>query len=175
MIGDIDPITATGTFLGQFDPEPDDRGDLGIGHAHSRHDFQRLRLTGYGHGWAEGYSTITAALDGVTAQVVLTVTPVLRSLVVTPADPTVPMGESEGFTATGTFADNSTENLTTDVTWASANTATATISNAAGSTGLASALAIGTSSVSADLRGRDQLDVLDSQPRGPDVDLGVSS
>ena len=98
-------------------------------------------------------STITAALDGVTAQVVLTVTPVLRSLVVTPGGPTVPMGESEGFTATGTFADNSTENLTTDVTWASANTATATISNAAGSTGLASALAIGTSSVSATFEG----------------------
>ena len=104
-------------------------------------------------GVQKGTSTISAALDGITGTAVLTVTPALKSLAITPAAPTVPKGESEGFTATGTFADNSTENLTDDVTWASANTATATISNAAGSIGVASALAIGNSSISATFEG----------------------
>jgi hypothetical protein len=55
----------------------------------------------------------------------------LKSIAVTPANPTEPIGSSVQFTATGTFSDNTTKDITATVTWASSNTEAATI-NAAG-------------------------------------------
>ena len=77
----------------------------------------------------------------------------MQSIAVTPADPSVPSGETEQFTATGTYSDNSTQNLTSQVTWASATPSVATISNASGSQGLATGVATGTSTISATLNG----------------------
>jgi trimeric autotransporter adhesin len=83
-----------------------------------------------------GAVKITAALKGMTGSTGLTVTPaVLVSLEVTPATPSVPRGVSKQFVAMGVFSDHSTQNLTTQVTWASANTAVATVSNTQGSQG----------------------------------------
>ena len=68
---------------------------------------------------------------------VLTVTAAaLKSIAVTPANPSVSKGLTQQFTATGTFTDDSTQDLTSQVTWASATTAVATIT----SSGLASAV-----------------------------------
>ena len=67
----------------------------------------------------------------------------------TPANPSVAKGQTQQFTATGTYSDNSTENLTSQVTWASATTSVATITT----TGLASAVARGSSSITASLSG----------------------
>ena len=50
----------------------------------------------------------------------------LVSIAVTPANPSVANGLTQQFTATGTYTDNSTQNLTTVATWASANTGVAT-------------------------------------------------
>ncbi len=72
---------------------------------------------GLASGLAKGSAAISATVDGITGSTVLTVTPMLESIAVTPADPTVPKGETQAFTATGTFADNSTANLTNQVTW----------------------------------------------------------
>src|SRR6185369_10064344 len=81
---------------------------------------------------------------------VLTVTAAtLQSIAVTPANPSLAKGLTQQFTATGTFSDNSTEDLTAQVTWASATPATATID----SSGLATAIALGTSTISATLGG----------------------
>jgi uncharacterized protein YjdB len=103
---------------------------------------------------AAGSTTISAALSGVTGSTGLTVTaPVLESIAVTPANPSVPAGKTEQFTATGTYSDNSTQDLTSQVTWASATASVATISNASGSQGLATAVATGSSSISAALNG----------------------
>src|SRR5208282_228069 len=71
--------------------------------------------------------------------------PTLASIVVTPANPSIVTGSTQQFTATGVFSDESTQNLTSSVLWASSGVATATIS----STGLASALSAGTTSISA--------------------------
>ena len=57
--------------------------------------------------------------------------PTLQSIAVTPANPTIPTGGTQQFTATGTYSDDSTQNLTSQVTWTSSSTAVATI-NAAG-------------------------------------------
>ena len=79
-------------------------------------------------------------LNGVT-------TTTLTSIAVTPANPSIAPGTTEQFTATGTYSDNSTEDLTSQVTWASANTSVATIN----STGLATGVAMGTSTITATL------------------------
>src|SRR5574337_855768 len=83
-----------------------------------------------------GSTSVTAVSGGISGSTFLTVTPaVLVSLAVTPANPTIAKGANQQFTATGTYSDSSSQNLTAAVTWASSNTAIATVSNAAGSYG----------------------------------------
>jgi predicted extracellular nuclease len=97
-----------------------------------------------------GTSTITATLGAINASTTMTVTPaVLVSIAVTPGNPSISVGNTQQFTATGTYSDTTTQNLTTSAIWASATPATATISNAGGSEGLATALANGSSSITA--------------------------
>jgi hypothetical protein len=80
----------------------------------------------------------------------LTVTDaVLKSLDVTPKATSIPNGTTQQFAATGTYSDDSTRDLTNDVTWASSSTTVATISNADGNQGLASSVAPGTTTVTA--------------------------
>jgi hypothetical protein len=109
---------------------------------------------------AEGDNTITAAAilgQGqlrAEASVTVTFTPTsalaLTSIAVTPASPAnLAVGATQQFTATGTYADNSTANVTSQVTWASSNTGTATISAA----GLATGVAAGTTNITASLSG----------------------
>jgi plastocyanin len=108
-----------------------------------------------------GTSSISASLGGISGSTVLTVTPpVLQSIAVAPANPNVPKGKSEQFTATGTLSDASTQDLTSQVTWASATPAVATISSA----GLATTLTTGTSSISATLSGLSGSTVLTVTP-----------
>jgi YVTN family beta-propeller protein len=51
----------------------------------------------------------------------------LKSIAVTPANPTEPINSNLQFTATGTFSDNSTKDITSTVAWSSSNTDAATI------------------------------------------------
>jgi Bacterial Ig-like domain (group 2)/Galactose oxidase, central domain/Kelch motif len=64
----------------------------------------------------------------------------LISIAVTPNAPSAPKGLTQQFTATGTFSDTSTADLTSSVSWTSGTPASATIN---GSSGLANALAAG--------------------------------
>jgi 6-phosphogluconolactonase (cycloisomerase 2 family) len=97
-----------------------------------------------------GSTVISATLGSVTGSTTLTVTGVtLVSLSMTPSNPTVANGRSQQFTATGTYSDGSTANLTALVTWSVADPSIAAISNAAGSNGLATASAVGSTQVTA--------------------------
>jgi len=88
-----------------------------------------------------GSMTSNAAMLTVTAAGVT-----LKSIAVTPASPSIVAGNTQQFTATGTYSDNSTKNVTTSVTWKSSNTAFATIGAA---TGLATGVAAGTTQITA--------------------------
>src|SRR5207245_1934768 len=78
-----------------------------------------------------GTATSSATLQDTSRSLVLTVTAaVLQAIGVTPANPSVAKGTTKQFTATGTYSDSSTQDLTTQVTWTSATTSVATISNA---------------------------------------------
>ena len=74
---------------------------------------------------------------------ILHVIPALVSIKISPIGPSVHKGQTAQFTATGTFSDDSTQNLTGQVTWSLSSPSVASISNATGTKGLASALAIG--------------------------------
>jgi 6-phosphogluconolactonase (cycloisomerase 2 family) len=96
---------------------------------------------------ANGSSVITATLTGITGQTTLTVgTAVAVGLQVSPANPNAAVGTTVQFTALELLSNGLTQPLTGAVTWTSGTTATATI---AGTTGLAQALATGTSLIKA--------------------------
>ncbi len=107
---------------------------------------------GVASGVATGTARITAALGSVSGATDLTVTDAtLSSIAVTPAGRSVAQGVQVQYTATGTYSDNSTKNITADVTWTSSNTGVATVSNASGSKGLASTDATGSTNIGATL------------------------
>ena len=111
-----------------------------------------------------GTSTIAATSGGITANTVIAVTPALQSIQVTPADRSVPKGETEQFRATAVFANNSTEDITNQVTWASSNTVAAAVSNRSASYGIATGLATGTSTISAMFEGMTGSTILTVSP-----------
>jgi DNA-binding beta-propeller fold protein YncE/urocanate hydratase len=103
---------------------------------------------------AQGAVTVTATVGGISAATRLLVTPAtLVSIALTPASSTVADGDIQQFVATGTYTDNTTQDLTDSVAWMSSDGAIAAISNAAGSHGLATTVGVGTASVSAVLGG----------------------
>ena len=75
--------------------------------------------------------------------------PTLTSIAVTPLNPTIGIGASQQFAATGTYSDGSTQNLSNQVTWTSSNTLVATIDT----NGLATGVSTGTTTISAALVG----------------------
>ncbi|MGN6453430.1 MAG: Ig-like domain-containing protein, partial [Steroidobacteraceae bacterium] len=100
-----------------------------------------------------GVTHISATLGSVSSPAAsLTVTAAtLASIQVTPPSRSIAKGLSQQFTATGIFTDNSTQDLSSMVTWESSDTSIATISNMPGSAGLAFASSAGSSSISATL------------------------
>jgi len=105
------------------------------------------RATGVAPG---GPLLISATAGTITGTTQLTVTSALLvSIEVTPPNPQLAAGTTQQFTATGLFTDNNTQNLTTQVTWQSSNATIATISNAAGSQGLATSVGVGTTPITA--------------------------
>src|SRR5205814_560888 len=67
----------------------------------------------------------------------------LASLAITPANISVTVGNNQQLTATGTYSDHTTGNLTSSVTWASSDTSVMTVNSA----GLASGVAPGTAMI----------------------------
>src|SRR4029077_14779963 len=102
---------------------------------------------------AVGSTHISAALNGVASpNASLTVTAAtLVSIQVTPPSPSIPNGLTQQFTATGLYSDNSTQDLTSMVTWVSSDPTVASISNTAGSAGLAAATGVGLATIGASL------------------------
>jgi hypothetical protein len=149
--------------------------------ASSDHGVATIDATGLATGVAAGQTFITATLAYTSTDTTLTVTaPTLVSIVVTPAGPSIALGLTEQFVATGHYTDLSTADITDTVTWASATHATATIDAA---TGLATSVAAGTSLISATLGvvGSTTLTVtaptlvsIVVTPAGPSIALGLT-
>ena len=99
---------------------------------------------------AAGTTTINATSGNVQGSTSLTVTSAtLLGLDVTPAIPSIPAGLLQQFSATGTFSDGTTKDMTSEVTWTSTEAGVSTVSNATGSKGLATTLVQGTATITA--------------------------
>jgi len=97
-----------------------------------------------------GSTTIKATYGGFSQSTQLTVTQAaLVSITVAPALSSIAVGTTEQFTATGTYTDNTAQNLTTSATWISSAPAVAVVSNATGSNGLVTSEASGTALIMA--------------------------
>ncbi|MFZ5502324.1 MAG: Ig-like domain-containing protein [Pseudomonadota bacterium] len=104
--------------------------------------------TGLATGVAAGMTTITASSGTLSGSAMLTVTataPALSAIAVTPASVSVAIAGASQFTATGTYSDGSTANITASVAWASDTPSVATIN----ATGLATGVAAGTTTITA--------------------------
>ena len=75
--------------------------------------------------------------------------PSLTSISVTPLNSSLTAGATRQFTATGTYSDNSTKDITTLVTWGSSAGTVATVSNVSGTKGVVTAVAAGSTTISA--------------------------
>lgn len=101
---------------------------------------------------APGSAVVNATLGGVTGTSRVTVTSAtLSSIEVTPASPSVAAGLKVAMQATGHFSDSSTQDITTQVTWQSADDAIATVSNAVDSEGSAAGVSVGSANITATL------------------------
>ena len=120
-----------------------------------------LRWGQYNYGtWPNPIATTGGSSMKYCIYAVGTASPTLVSIAVTPANPTILAGNTQQFTATGNFSDGSAQNLTSLVTWNSSSTATATIN----SSGLATGVAGGTTTISATLGGVSGNTLLTVQP-----------
>lgn len=115
-------------------------------------DAVTVNTTGLSTGKNVGGTTITATDPNTSIKGSTTVTVTnaeLVSIAVTPADSTMTQWQNGQFTAMGTYTDESTQNITDTVTWTSSDDSALSISNAGGSKGETSALAVGNVTVTA--------------------------
>jgi len=102
---------------------------------------------GWASGITKGTTTIAGILDSQWGISLLTVSnATLKSLAITPTAPQdIGLGTTQLFTATGTFSDATTQDLTYQSTWSSTNVGVAVVSG----TGLATSTGVGTTTVMA--------------------------
>jgi hypothetical protein len=100
-----------------------------------------------------GTVTITAALGPVNSSTGLTVNKnPLVSIVVTPVNPSI-SGQIQQFTATGTYSDASTQDLTKTAHWSSSSSGVATINNGVSGGGLSTGQGTGSATITATFQG----------------------
>ncbi len=101
-----------------------------------------------------GTSTVTARLGGVAGMTTVTVSrSMLTGIKIAPDPASIPRGAAQAFRATGTYADGTSADVTSSVAWSSSDDRVATVSNAAGSEGIATGLTAGGARVTATLGG----------------------
>ena len=153
-IGSTLPLNAVGTFSdGTKQPI-----NLAAAWSVSPNDgsIATVDKTGLVTGVAAGTATVKAQVGTVSKTATLTIEN-LNSIEIVPAaiavSPvtaiTIAEGTATGLAAIATLADGSTQDITSSVTWVSPTPATATISDALGSSGWASGIAPGTVAISA--------------------------
>lgn len=106
-------------------------------------------ISGLATGVSVGDASITATdmVSGQSGSAALTVTnAVMTELAVTPKTATVSVGQDQQFDATATLSDGSTQDMTTSVSWSSGDLAIASIGS---NTGLATGVAVGSSTITA--------------------------
>lgn len=101
---------------------------------------------------AAGSTTVTASLSGFDGSASITVTAptkTISSIAVTPSSASIAVGATQQFTATATYSDGSTGNVSSQASWSSSNDSAATVN----SSGLATGAGAGSANITASLSG----------------------
>jgi hypothetical protein len=126
----------------------------GVSWKSSKPQFASIRSSGLAHGKKAGTVTITATSSGISGTATLIVgTGTLVSVAISPANPSITVGSTQQFTATGTFSDTSTQDITFNTHWSSSAANVATIANAPSVGGLATTTGIGVTTIGANAHG----------------------
>ena len=75
--------------------------------------------------------------------------PILQAISVTPSNASLALGLKLQYFATAQFSDHSTQDVTNSATWSASDVGVATVSNSAGTLGIASSIASGSTSITA--------------------------
>jgi hypothetical protein len=146
-------LKVIGNFSGQFTRDITDQAAWSSS-ATTVAGFVNLQFPNRVTGLSPGTAILTATVGNVSATFNLTVTSATAtSLTVTPAAPSVPIGLTTQFAASGTFSDGTTQDITFDASWASSAPNVATVGDAAANKGLAKAVAVGATTITATFEG----------------------
>jgi hypothetical protein len=97
-----------------------------------------------------GSTNVALTVGSITGSATLNVTAaILVSISITPGAATITLGAIQQFTATGTYTDQSMQDVTSVVTWGTSDAGVATVSNTAGTNGLATSAGVGTANITA--------------------------
>ena len=143
-------FTATGTFS---DGSTSTKLS-GLSWKSSKPNIAQIRTSGVAHGKKNGSLTIKATASGIIGTTTLTVSSgTLVSITISPLAPSVAVGSTQQFVATGTFSDTTIQDVTLTTHWSSSSSTIATIANAPSTAGLATANGIGTATIGANSGG----------------------
>lgn len=121
---------------------------------------------GLATGVATGSTTISASFGGKVTTTTLDIK-ALKALAISPANPVIAVGATQGFKATATFSDNSTGDATASSDWSSSDSTVATIQTAGQSSpGVATAVANGSANIQATYGGTTALTILNVSTSG---------
>jgi uncharacterized protein YjdB len=142
------------TAVGTFSDGSTGSNLAGVSWKSSAPKVASMRSSGTAFGKKTGSATITASASGLKGTTTLTVSNgTLVSLAITPANSTVSNGSTQQFTATGTFSDSTTQDITMNVHWSSSHASVATIANAPSTAGLATTVGVGSTTIGANSGG----------------------
>jgi len=142
------------TAVGTFSDGSTSSNLSGLSWKSSKPNIAQVRGSGLAHGKKAGTVTISASSAGIKGTTTLTVgTGTLTSVAITPLDSSVTLGNTQQFTATGSFNDGTTQDITLTTHWSSSSASVATIANAPSVGGLATTHGVGTTSIGANAKG----------------------
>ncbi len=150
-VGQTQPFTATGNYSDGTQKDLTTSAQWSASPTSVATESNTTGTQGVATAVAQGTAMISATSGTIVGSASLTVNPPvsLVSITINPNNPTLPAGLTRQMQAIGTYSDNSTQDITTSVTWTSSTTTVGTISNTPGSQGLISAIALGNSTITA--------------------------
>jgi hypothetical protein len=138
------------TAVGTFSDGSTSNNLSGLSWKSSKPNIAQVRGSGLAHGKKAGTVTISATASGIKGTTALTVgTGTLTSVVITPLNSSVTLGNTQQFTATGSFNDGTTQDITLTTHFSSSIASVATIANAPSVAGVATTNGVGTTVIGA--------------------------
>jgi uncharacterized protein YjdB len=139
-------LTATGNYSGLYTRDITDQ----VVWSSNNLAVANFPASGRVKGVSTGTATLSATLNGVSGSYTLTVTSATATAVtITPAALSIVKGLTAQCSAAGTFSDGTTQDITVDAVWASADSTVATVANGTGDKRLVQAVAVGSTTISA--------------------------